>query len=570
MSKKISRRKALTLIGGSAAFPLAANPVEMLIRGLVNGVLQKASAENAPNSIEPRNYIFICMPGAPPRWHFDLAMRPYSAGTALVRNMHVNNRFKNGQLVYENHPVNLPGGGSLNMPHIWQNDIPRPGAGTAPMSQLLENMLIVRGLNMQVDGHGPNRLKMIRPNPGANSLDGMVADLSSKPIPAVSTSGVLQTAYASGRGIGQVVLGANRNGIIEAMSPFRRADYGGDFLNRRDAMELSVNEGLRRLGIIAMSGNPAADGLFEMRSSAEQLLRDGVGNVGGEYDTYVAKYRDLITRVRNGTLKGVTNEAITNANLSNQKNQCRLTDPDAGANYLDQDGNLHSIISTETSVSGLAENFAVTEYLIRRGYSSALTLDVGIPTKFRASRIKKRSDDSVKSSDVNFNYTTDEHAGGSAVSVIAWNFYFTCLAACIREMIDVLDTDLGIFNESLIQLGSEFSRIPRNDQLGSDHGWMANVTSMWSGVISEPKVLGNIRPEPVSNTQRQGDWGKNAPVAELDGLDERELQMGNLASTVTEILRVESPFSNNQPVISVDESTSSTSQRIEDGRERNS
>ncbi|OQW49297.1 MAG: hypothetical protein A4S09_12340 [Proteobacteria bacterium SG_bin7] len=102
----------------------------------------------------------------------------------------------------------------------------------------------------------------------------------------------------------------------------------------------------------------------------------------------------------------------------------------------------------------------------------------------------------------------------------------------------------------MIQLGSEFSRCPRKDGSGSDHGWVAGCTSLYSGIIKAPMVLGNAMfdggKSPLG-ANYSGTWGASAPI-NVDGATQY-LGIGHMTSTVAELLRVEHPMKNNGSLI---------------------
>jgi hypothetical protein len=83
----------------------------------------------------------------------------------------------------------------------------------------------------------------------------------------------------------------------------------------------------------------------------------------------------------------------------------------------------------------------------------------------------------------------------------------------------------------VIHVASEFSRSARVDGSGSDHAFEGAVTSVWSGAIQKPIVLGNIRQNASVSTARDpvyaGTWGGAAPVTL--GSTSGPLGIGNVA-----------------------------------------
>lgn len=532
-----NRRKVLAAIG-TLPF-LGSNPVRMLLSSMVNGLIRDAQATST-GSEQPRKYIFVGLPSAPPRWYFDLALNPYSNGSELIKNGMVNTGFSDsgdpttaGQVTYKTVPIQIAGQ-TIRMPSLWASTIPTTSQGWVPMSSLMSNMLIIRGLNMRQDGHGLNFVKMTRPSTAAASLSGLVADDSDTPIPAVGLSNSNPDGYSSRRGVGIANLSYS-DPLTQLLGPFdRRSDSGlaTGWLTRRQAMDGAIQSALSALCDYAKSTHPGAESLCSDRNRAEKLLREGVGNLASEYQTLKTKYSTLVFSCLDPSqpMPGITDKKILPGNYSNEQ---LLISTTIGANNPGKNPDLRNIfVPNTTSVSALAEYFAVAEYVIRRGYSSTVSGGLGNVIGCNFQGITATS------------WTTDEHEAGSVMSLLVNSFRFRALSACLYELIRVFTSD-GIFGETVIQVGAEFTRRPKNNQTGSDHGWEGNVMSLWSGAISNPYVIGNTMADPAATYS--GSWGKAAP-GKIDGA-QIELGIGHATSTVAQLLRVQPPMNNNMPVL---------------------
>lgn len=548
----LSRRKALGVLGACGAMPFLQDPIEVLVNGLIEGLIVDAQAATA--GMPPRKYVYIALNGGPARWVFDNPLQPYAGTLAVNPAPQVKTRVNaSGRLEYATTSVTRAGV-TLQMPWLWTARIPTADGGTVPMVELLDNMLMIRGVNLLIDGHGPNAQKQLRPVPSGGSLNGLVADASDAPLPAVGMPGGSISAFKSKKGVGLAYSGdlyATSDPLRVLLGPFNRGtDVPAEYLGRRQAMEVAVNRALAKLGEYAQSGAPGAENLVQLRSKAEALIKQGIGDVRAEYVRLLNKYQALISRCAAAaqlsdpanpmTIPGVTDRVTPHSGL----NVVGGITPQSGMHdRILRNTDLRTLISPATD-TGLAAGFAVTEYLLLNGltsttvFGSSGTQDVYFENS--SSRDTPTVIDPPRSGIITF----DEHYVGSYVSFFVNSFFYRATAACIRELITQLKAK-NLFNETVIQLGGEFGRNPRSNESGSDHGWMADSTSLFSGAINRPMVLGNTRIEGAEHGA--GSWGRAAKV-KVDG-SEQELTIGHKTSTICHLLRVKPILTNNSPLI---------------------
>ena len=558
MKKKnfVSRRQAISMMGLCGAASFLKTPSELLISGLVDGVFSRAQAQ--ATGTQPRNHIYVNLNGGPARWFWDLPLVPYAGNLPVLSNPHVNTKFSDagisaGQPEYQTVAVTRQGV-TLNMPSLWSTDIPTVGGGQVPMVNLLDNMLMIRGVNMRMDGHPDNNDKQVRPLMAAPSLGGLVADRSHRPLPAVGLPGGPNGVFKSGRGIGQVQLESYSDPLRKIMQPFSRtADaLAPAYLSRRQALDAALERALASLGEYARSSGAGSESLETARKSAEALIRQGIGDVSGEYTRLLAKYSALIDRCAIDPVPGVTDKPVRYSDMIVANGFTPQTSVHEG---FIRNADLRTVLQTSSNPGSLAEGFAVAEYLIKNKLSSAVTLGSGRVFGLRFEDLRDRATPTVAGTTGAGTWGYDEHFGGSVLSVIINTFLFRCLSACLYEFINVLKAD-GLFDESVIQIGAEFSRNPRRDQSGSDHGWMANCTSLFSGSIKKPMVLGNTL---LDSPYADGTWGAAATV-QVDGA-KQQLTIGHSTSTVAHLLRVQPILSNNGTLVA--ETTSGLEPTIE-------
>jgi hypothetical protein len=157
--------------------------------------------------------------GAPPRWYWDGFLNPTGDANQMVANGSVKNYITSPQQKYNGNILdmdyrhsnvyNYQKGGvakQIYMPALWDVALPRHNGTTAVidaqsplMRSLLNNALIIRGVNMGVDiGHVEGPELVLRPSPSRNSLTGSVAEQNLGVIPAVGmTGGVPYLGYKS-------------------------------------------------------------------------------------------------------------------------------------------------------------------------------------------------------------------------------------------------------------------------------------------------------------------------------------------------------------------------------------
>ena len=535
----MTRRQALAVTGKASLIAASFDPVRVLLGSMVDGIIQNAQA--ASTGVKPRNYVHISLAGGPQRWAWDLPLNPYEPASSLLLNPGVITGFADagtnaGAAQYRTVSVTRAGE-TLNMPQMWAGPIPIVGGGTVPMANLLDNMLMMRGVNMLQDGHPNNQGRQIRPAASAPSLGGRVADNSEVPVAAVAMGYAPYKEHKSEKGIGQVfyegALDAGENPLYQVLKPFNSAPDGlpGTFVSRRDALDISIKKALASLGTYANSNNPGASELFSLAGKSETLLRQGIGNVSAEFGNLRAKYAALIASCRTLRIPGVTDKPILPANYSND-----FLNVDAG---VLQNPDLRDIIGPNGDIRFMAGSFAVIEYLLTRNYSSSIMTGWTAVNNLNM----------IRNAGAQSGWMFDEHGGGAIGSAIVNAFMFQALSACLYELISVLKTN-GLFGETVIHIAGEFSRAPKADGRGSEHGWRGSCATVISGAIKKPLVLGNTKydyGDGDATYEHRGSWGAAAKV-NIEGSD-RELTIGHVASAISQVLKVDSIVPNDSSLV---------------------
>lgn len=572
MSKHQKKQQALMsrrdLMKSMGRIGVGLAPMQLLINGLVDGLVNKAYAQAVNTNLPPRNYIFMMIGGGIPRWQWDQPLVPYEANTSIIqpsqRLAHVFTRFTDNGGTYERPIYSTKAitrnGVTLNMPHLWGNSIPTANGGTVPMENLLDNMLMMRSFDGLIDFHSEAASIQIRPSGSAPSIDGLVADRSNKPLPASSFGGAGNFRSAKGAGI------ATCNGndpLNQLMSPFSRSGNFNPFtqgqvvndglpavfMSRRDAMDAALKNALAQLGAVAKSRYPGSEALFSVRNLAEPLIKQGITNLLPVYTGLLNKYQGLISRCAATAMPGITDKPVSTANLAPETgNEAKYNGYKIQTMIPDvmeiRNPNLASIIQASTNIDVVAESFAVAEYLITNGLSSSVRMGLD---EVKSLLIQSGIDfNTLQPVSKNGYWNNDSHAGGSWTGLIINSFIFTSLSACLYELIAQLKAK-NLFDESIIQISSDFGRNPGSNG-GTGHESRSSATTLISGAIKKPMVLGNCfnaYADPFRNSW--GSWGLAAPTS-IDGAD-TTLGIGHISSTVSHLLRVERINPNNSSLI---------------------
>jgi hypothetical protein len=596
----------IKLLGGGALLA-SLNPMRMLVEALADGFVRKVMAEESGTSAAARNFVNIGIFGAPPRWYWDLPLFPYSGASGTVTNNGgVVSRFSGsvaasgsdpGRYTSSSYAVHSFGG--LSLPHLWSASIPTSGGSTAAMTNLAQNMAILRGVRQVGDGHDFLHGKFLRPDSSGPSVHGILADQSSAYLPAVQliNSGMDFSNFFSSR-----IGAALSNGTIAGspldtlLQPFMRTTanpFGGSgtsLISRRDAIEGVMNEALDLIAETAKSAAPGSDALFSARSKAETFLNEAIEDFTSEFETLRAKYMNLIRRCADwstsgspGIITGLTDQHIStyarddSAGYMHRYNQFNFNSGTLIEASTPGGADLRKLIKAKTSdytsstasaptdttySSGMHEAFAVTEFLLSRGYSSSISValagmtniglnDAAFTSQLYQSVTSTSESTRTRKSGILSTLTFDEHAasgGGKHVSLLMNSLFFFQLSSCLYELSQSIGT--SGYENTVIHVSSEFSRAPHQDGWGSEHGVYAGVSSIFSGAIKNPVVVGNttMHPSATSSTYAYyGQWGVGG-LTEVQST-QTHLSAGHVASTLSHLLRIDSPTPNFSPLL---------------------
>lgn len=508
----ISRRDLLKL-SSCSAFGLSRTGV--LLQALFEGMITDAYAQGTNYN---KKYIFISQGGAPPRWFFDLPLIPdgdrskfIPSNNAIITKFVGSDRYTSGE-----YATTLQNG--IHMPWMWQFDIPTANGGFSPMKNLMDGMLMMRGLDTKNPAHIPAQGQHYNPNGIKQTINSLTSDHSSTPISAISI-GASSFRYNSLKGYTPVKLSGSGNVIKNLLSPFIKVN-NSKYNSDQDKIQSVLETGLYNLNSLSHGDRAENQRITKSMEAALDLFGTQWGDLDTVFNNLVDKYQSLIDRSLDTSriLPGINDKPIGNTGTRDK----RYSSPGAGiiqhANVLD------IIVKGETEINNLAVRFAVAEFVITNNLTSSVSIGSNVLSKL------KNSDGTV------FQNYFDEHGTGGMISLLANTYYNMALSSCLYELISMLKSK-NMFEDTVIDLCGEFGRMPKTDGSGSDHSAEANSNTLISGSIDGTHVIGNISNEfEKRKTTYKGTWGAYASNEKV-GL----LGQGHFASTIATLLDLPSP-----------------------------
>jgi hypothetical protein len=540
MSKK-SRRQFLQEMGAfSSGAAFLNSPLGLFLSSIIGSALTRNMA--LAQGINPRRYVNIQNATAPPRWMFDLMINAYgTANTLALGNGMLGTRYvaNGGRYTDVEYRTVLLNG--IRVPWIWQYNVPKAGGGTRPMKDLIPNMLVLQGITTGNPGHPGSQSLHFRPAGATRTLGALSADFSNAYIPAINLT-AQSFLFVSLKGKSAVPVPSNGNMLQTLLNPFL-SQASQSFKDMRNNVNLkaALNDARTAMDSVAQSDHLSANALIESQKSAEQLINGGFGDLATQWSTLLAKYEDIVQRAIKAVIPGINDLPVGDATPATRGKTYDLTDQTV--KFAD----LRELMNSATlGVSRLAQQFAITEYVLKNDLSYSVTMSpgsmIGMKTGAGLNTIA--------------NHGVDEHSTGKMPSLLINSLVYMAYAGCMLELIDQLKTK-GIWDDTLIDMGGEFNRSARVDGTGSDHGYLGKSVALYSGGFNGPLVVGNIRAQTGSSA-----WGMGATVTQLG----RQLQMNDMAATISYLLRTPSPITSATSLVTVNATTGVITANVEKAR----
>ena len=515
----LSRRDVLKLLGyGSLA---AMTPVEIFLENLIQGILAKGFANETKEF--SKKYVLIQEYAAPPRWSFDLFLNPYEPDSIVMANGSVktqysgSNRYTNA--IYKTHKVK-----GINAPIIWTQNVGSGSSGSRKFSDLMNNMIVLQGMDSLNPGHFPAAELMNRPLTN-ESIDGVLADQSNLPFSCLQFRPV-NLNFKSKKGLSQKSYPSLTN-VENLIAQAFEVNYSS--LEKKYHNE--INDAVKKLNRRIANHKMGGQALEYSLDSAESLIASEIRKIKTEIPTLEAKYQNVIdnTVSLSANLPGFSDKPIGKTGSRNGDNNYRLT----RNNRIVNDSDMRNILPTVTHPN-MAKSYALLEYVLVNNLTSNASI--------RATEIQARINGSNRA------IAFDQHRTGVMNSILFNTMYYRSMGALNLELIDALKktpfNNGNMFDHTVIRQGGEFGRHPRTDGTGSDHSPWSNNCTLFSGMIDGPLILGDIHKDGRDRGYRTGSFGVGSKLKY--GL---HATTGHVISSLATLLDVESPSPNNPSLL---------------------
>ncbi len=517
--------------------------LDAFLTTLVNDFTTRAMAEaNSQSTV--RNYINVMMPGAPMRYMFDHWLKTSASDGDLQYNSMTGNSYSYSNGSISGVGVKYHSYNNMLVPHLFSQNV-QLSNGPTSISNLLDNMLVIRGYGTGVDGHSANSAKQMAPLGGVPSLPGLVADNSSKIFEAVQ-------APARGSFSSFVSQKGKAVNVLPINDPLKTLLVGFSKPTSMEARSLkdrnadAFDKAKRNLASKGAEMNTASKILNASLANAEALMKKGIGNLDAYMQEALPRYQRIVAEaVRSLNVDSISVNPIVAGSdliLNGTGGERFNWGIQSGDVYLfGPDYDMRNAL-TNAFIGVYAEGLAMAEYVINENLAQSVEIMATSLYNFFVPRVESSSGYKTPVGAANLELILDMHATGSHTNVFAFNAYYRGIAAGLLELISKLKAK-NTFSNTLIQFTSDFGRITRTSSTGSDHGFNQMVTSAISGAFTGgPYVVGN-----VSRTGLNGDYaGTQGLGASIRGYNQKGRPTPLApASTIAELLSVDhNPYSN--------------------------
>ena len=508
-----------------------------LINMIVLSTIEKAHAQ-VSGSI-PKNYLSIHLGGGPSRFLFDQFLTPnltdpvLSLSDPTYWNDGVTTAFNNNVLEHRLMTYN-----GVRVPHHYQYPVITSKGSVLP-TQLLNHMGVIRGYSSGTDGHEVNNPIQAYPDPAAPSLHAVTADYRKDLISAVDYNGRMPFASSAGK-VASII--TNHNGVGGSIggliNVFKKYVPQSSLINNIDQLSGARNYFKDVLKATLQNyDKTTANAIKDHMASGETLIQFAAEDLNTIWNTLYLKYKDSIDKSSqivdgpNGPIPFLTDNPV----------KLLMTEPNITDDFsIDRNFDLREAFKTSSGAfveTGFARILALYEYCLTRGITGVLGGEVGTTV----ANIKLI--ESGGTTLVNKSIGNDQHNTPPRLNVLGSAMMYRGMMGGLLELVDFLKTKQfngqDLFSQTVIHITGDFSRSPRTDKIGYDHGWDAQVTSVISGaIINGPIVVGNIKRSGRSGYN--GTWGIGEKV-DFNGSKE-VLSVRHVAAAVANLLNAPNPW----------------------------
>lgn len=413
-------------------------------------------------------------------------------------------------------------------------------------STLLQNMISIRGVDINASGHPHGIIKTVRPDSTQPSIQGVISDHSKSPLPSIIFgSNPATRSYESVKRGGITIPLNERNLLEQILSPFVLAEEKSLFGSSNDKKKIITNV-LDNLKLV----EGAEDKYMKELYGSLDLFIDNLGPFLDEYESYLSKYEKLILeniRNFNGlSLDKLSLRTLDLGNLSKFKSE-----EEWGRYKIDyqtylRGDNLEEMLSS-ADLGFVPHQFACTEFLLKRGLTNSLMMSTpnemgsflyNCSNKNNVHQ-KSFSDRKIVSTKDKFvSIQMDSHNTGTILQTIASFMFYRGLVPCLDRLKNELKANQigdnkNLFDKTLIHICSEFERIPTEFESGTEHNHRSHTSSFLSGAIKKFHIAGNIK----TGNNVYGTIGTAGNVEKFG----RNLDPRDLYQSICSIMKIKSP-----------------------------
>lgn len=510
-----SRRRFLKSSGAGLAAYLGS---PYLGNALTNSLFQSALRQAQAQTLAPatRKLITFHLFGAPLRTMFDHFLKTQGdegfAGNPMIATRYSRGGNEAGPPEYALDVFTRTDGTQVLVPPFWKTSAPT-ASGNKSFESLLQHMVLFRGYGTGVDGHPFNAAKQTWPLGSLESLGGLISDQSKMMFPSINypnTSGL--TFKSSGKTSSQTLhhqrdWDPTKANLLKALyTPFAKHDVAVSSTRVLSTYAARLSEIQSRLRTVFEAQPSTQRFAREHTKNAVKSIQTGVEGFADKYVQIFHHYNHWIhTAARELGAYGFTDQVI--AKRVDSDLRFRVTDTPLGDPQLLRDVEFRNSLASWNYME-LSQSFALADYLVGEGVSDSVELLFGV---------QPFMDVPIPGGTQHRRLDFDQHSTGSYATLLHSIPLYRGLAAGMMELIERLKqktvNNQNLWNQTVIQICSEFGRSPRNDGSGSDHGFNAMVMSTWSGAVKKgPFILGNIQRETPNSGAYTGTWGQWAPT----------------------------------------------------------
>lgn len=513
--------RAISFLGISSA----------LSNSIVQAIASSAVAQTTTLASSPKRYVFLGLEGGPPRWLFDLPLTPLSFSGQEKTAGFVMGGFgtyvgvDSGKAVLRYDAWKDPKS-NLWLPPVWASN---PSTADGVYRNVVDHCLFIRGLDMEIDNHDLSMRRNQTPALGGISIGGRLAASSSMPFSAAVSGSTMNNSYRSDKQISPLILNHTVNGAENSIS--RAMSY---FTGPSPIKDPIVGRVFDQFDQYAARQGILDHGLRTSKDLSDSLIVNGVSKFTSQWDGIFKKYTEAVARSlgdKTNTSKFMSAQDIPAPTTTDQKMRISSTD-------FATLTKLNNLVDEKSTVSNLAAVFTALEILLVNNLTQVCTFNVagGIGNLLRAD------------SGMRMGLGNDQHQSGAFIATIGTTFYYRAIIGCLDVLISALKAH-DIFADTMIHIGSEFSRAPQTSGRGSEHGVRGSSALLISGFNESARVVGNIK---NGTGLYKGTWGSSAPHGITGGI--LPLRVNDVATTVCDFLGVRNITTNGYSLLRLEQS----------------